>query len=173
MAWSKTPNPRLNKLQIDCLTRLLDMEYTPTELAAEIHSTYDTVTRSYLPAGCPFRRDSKNRIWIHGVAFRDWAYKINYQGSKNKKRAHGPMSESQGWCLGCKKPVEMIQPKKRKLNNSLDLVYSLCPSCGLKVNKLQSRKGNSRHNTPGMHQESQKRPELALHGENDLQKVQE
>ena len=47
------PRPRLNRSQTGRLKRLLDMQYSVAELAAELGCSPDSIYRSHIPAGCP------------------------------------------------------------------------------------------------------------------------
>lgn len=47
------PGPRLNRSQTGRLKRLLDMQYTVAELAAELGVSPDAIYRSHIPAGAP------------------------------------------------------------------------------------------------------------------------
>ena len=49
--------------------KLLDMLYTPKELANEIGINVRQVYKVYIPAGCPHERDEHRHIWINGKAF--------------------------------------------------------------------------------------------------------
>ena len=63
---------RLNAQQRTRLTKLLDMMYTPSELAEEVGFYVRQVYRVYIPAGCPQERDQHKRVWINGKAFKEW-----------------------------------------------------------------------------------------------------
>lgn len=63
---------RLNGRQRSRLSGLLDMLYTPSELASEVGFSVRQVYRVYVPAGCPVFRDEKGRLWINGKGFFDW-----------------------------------------------------------------------------------------------------
>ena len=72
---------RLNGQQKNRLVKLLDMFYKPSEIAEEIGFSVRQVYRVYIPAGCPYERDSKKRLWSNGKAFREWAIEIYKKGS--------------------------------------------------------------------------------------------
>ena len=57
---------RLDGNQRNRLVRLLNMLYSPSELANEIGFTKRQVYRVYIPLGCPHEKDSKGRNWING-----------------------------------------------------------------------------------------------------------
>jgi hypothetical protein len=63
---------RLNGKQRYKVNQLLDMLYSPKELADEIGVHTDQIYRVYVPLGCPSERDEKNHIFINGKAFAEW-----------------------------------------------------------------------------------------------------
>ncbi len=63
---------RLNGSQRNKLKGLLNMMYSPRELAEEIGIDKNQIYRVYLPLNCPHERDQQGRILIHGITFRDW-----------------------------------------------------------------------------------------------------
>ena len=120
---------RLDGRQRNQLKGLLDMEYTPRELAEEIGVNVSQVYRVYLPIGCPRRRDTRRHYWINGELFREW-YQERFQKIK--------LSEYQVFCLTCKKAVDLIDPEKKRKRG---LIYyeCLCPICGRKLAKIIDR----------------------------------
>ena len=64
---------RLKGYQRMRLIKLLDMEYTPGELAIEVGFNRRQVYRVYMHQGCPHRRDNKRRLWINGKEFQEWS----------------------------------------------------------------------------------------------------
>ena len=56
------------------LPTLLDMLYTPSELASEVGFTVRQVYRVYVPMGCPVIRDNKGRLFINGKLFSQWYF---------------------------------------------------------------------------------------------------
>lgn len=105
------------------------MMYRPSEIAAEIGTTTETVYRSYLPGGCPFERDKDNNIWIHGLSFRGWVESINAQ------RHLGSLQEGEAWCLTCRRAVALLRPKERFRGRYVAIYQGKCPECGRKVNR--------------------------------------
>ena len=127
--------PLLKHQHIIKLGRLLDMLYKPSEIAEEIGVTTDTVYRSYLPAGLPYTRDAKRNIWIHGPAFVSWA-RETISKKKSKRTA---LPDGQAWCLVCKGPVALIDPKIKTVNRYLELLQAKCPTCGKTINRARAR----------------------------------
>ena len=121
---------RLKGYQRMQMHKLLDMLYTPGELAKEIGFTRRQVYRVYIPAGCPRERDEKRRWWVNGKAFREW-YEITYPRMT--------LREDEAFCLTCKKPVKMANPVKKKKGNFIYLL-SECPKCGRKLPKIIKNK---------------------------------
>jgi hypothetical protein len=120
---------RLNGKQRNRLAILLDMEYTPSELANEIGFAKRQVYRVYLPLGCPHRKDDRRHIWINGKEFRSWILNIY------KKRKLGL---NEAFCLSCKKPVQM-KNKVRKQSGRLFYYLCTCPNCGRKLVRIITR----------------------------------
>ena len=111
---------RLNGTQRNRLKRLLNMMYSPKELADEVGFSVDRVYMVYIPGGCPHERDTQRHIWINGLSFKSW-FEDEY-----KKR---PLEPDEAFCKTCKRAVKMIKPIKKQKEH---LVYYLCkcPKCG-------------------------------------------
>ncbi len=120
---------RLNGQQRNRLIMLLDMMYSPSELAKEVGFTVRQVYRVYIPVGCPHERDDKGHLWINGKEFRNWAKEV-YKIRK--------LARNEAFCLTCKKPVKVIKPIEKKVGT---LTYWLCdcPICGRKLNRFIKR----------------------------------
>ncbi len=130
---------RMRREQIIRLGRLLNMYYRPSELASEIGCHVDTIYRSYLPAGCPHKRDEHGHIWIIGTEFAEWA-RIAI------KHDRIPLGKGEAYCLKCRKPVSIVGDIKiTPTNRYLELVSGKCPECGKTVNRAQARSGASKH----------------------------
>lgn len=119
--------------QIVKLARLMDMLYTPAEIAEEIDVSVDTVKRSYVKAGLPVTKDATGHTWIHGLTFRSWAEKLN---AERKKPARPKLREDQAYCLKCNKVIDNFKPVTIKpVNRCIELLQGPCPTCGRVVNK--------------------------------------
>ena len=129
--------PLLCRAQIIRLERLLYMEYRPSELAEILNVSVDTVRRSYLVAGCPFRLDSKGHYWIVGTEFKSWAEEIV---AERKRKKTNLMLNDEAWCFKCNRRVKLINPKSKRVNHHLELMQSNCPECGTKVNRAREAK---------------------------------
>ena len=130
----KKRQPLLKHTQIIRLGRILNMMYTPAELAHEIGVTPDTVYRSYLVAGLPHTRDRKH-IWIHGPAFVAWAKETV---TKHRRIRRG-LPDDQAWCMKCGIPVPMIDPKIKYANRYIEILQTRCPHCQTLVNRARAR----------------------------------
>jgi hypothetical protein len=120
---------RLDGDQKNRLARLLDMLYSPSELAEEIGFSTRQIYRVYIPAGLPCQKDEKNRLWINGKVFRNWI-KEAYQ-----KQELGPHD---AFCLTCKQVVKMVNPE-RKQEGRLFYYLCDCPKCGRKLARIITR----------------------------------
>lgn len=129
---------RLDGNQRNRLAKLLDMMYTPKEIADEIGFSVRQVYRVYIPAGCPCQRDLINHVWINGKAFRNWVNDF-YQ-----KRELGL---NEAFCLTCKQAVTMVNPERVQDGR---LIYYLCncPRCGRKLARIVTR-GSCSNDLPG------------------------
>ncbi len=124
---------RLSKHKKQKLVRLLDMHYTPTEIAAEIGFGRRQFYRAYIPAGCPHERAENGHLWINGAAFREW-YLKTYPKTK--------MGADESYCLTCKGPVPIFRPEIKQ-TGTYTYVASVCPNCGRHLVKaLSSKRAN-------------------------------
>ncbi len=131
--------PRMTRVQLSRLPRLLWMKYSPAELAAEIGITIDQIYRSYIPTGCPHQRDEGGHIWIVGTEFREWALRTF------KHQADGPtLAEDEAYCFRCDKPVKIAQPVVKSTNRYLELVAGKCAECGAKVHRGRKKNDQSK-----------------------------
>ncbi len=117
---------RLKGPQVARLQGLLNMLYTPKELAETIGFTRRQVYRVYLHLGCPFQRDTTGHVWINGAEFRDWVHRT-YTKPK--------MTENESFCLTCKQPVGIVGAHFES-RGGISYVTSLCPKCGRKLTRI-------------------------------------
>lgn len=110
------------------LRYLLNMLYTPAELAHEIGITTRQIYRVYIPLGCPKIR-IKGRIYIFGDLFPAW-YEATYPRIS--------LGANQGFCLTCKKAVTAKKPQKR-VSGRLSYIVFPCPSCGRSISRIVER----------------------------------
>lgn len=98
--------PMLTLGKVHKLRNLLPMKYKVSEIAEILGVTSETVYRTYLPAGAPMLREGK-AIWIVGTEFREWARTY----LAGKKLTRETMSDSQIYCMSCKRVTEMVSPR--------------------------------------------------------------
>lgn len=107
------------------LQNLLDMLYTPSELAEELEIKKRQFYRVYIPLGCPVVRQGA-RIFIHGFTFAEWYFSTYPKIS---------MQANEGYCLTCKKPVSMLDHKVKQTGRLSYYVFN-CPICGRKISRI-------------------------------------
>ncbi|MDP1545717.1 MAG: hypothetical protein Q8L87_06820 [Anaerolineales bacterium] len=117
---------RLNGIQRNRLKGLLNMLYTPRELADEIGIQINQVYSAYVSLGCPLERDERGHIFINGKVFYEW-----YLQTYPKLR----LAEDETFCKTCKCGVKIHQPKRKK-KGGLVYVLSVCPDCGRGLTKI-------------------------------------
>ena len=130
-----TKKPRISRATARRLLKLLHMRYKPTEIAAEMGVTADTVYRAYLPAGAPYERDSKNNVWIIGDVFARWA--MDYTVTNNRKPPKAILRADQVYCLKCNQIVVIHNPRKGQVNGrGVTNLSGRCPVCDTKVHRF-------------------------------------
>ena len=126
------PVPRLDRSQFGRLRRLLDMHYTVSELAREIHISTDAIYRTYIPAGVPVYVDEKKKVWINGVAFREWVKNNLVARKKNKQ----PMAEDAAYCVRCNAIVTIQKARITPYKRGIRQMSGRCPVCKGMVNRF-------------------------------------
>jgi uncharacterized protein with PIN domain len=121
----------LSKRQIARVQGLLPMEYRPSELARAVGCNVNTIYTSWVPAGCPHRRDDNRHIWIVGTEFAAWARNTVYHSTIE-------LAPEEAYCLRCRAPVRMRGPVRRRAMKRAVLVSARCPQCGSDVAKFTS-----------------------------------
>ncbi len=127
---------RLSQSQVARLKGLLDVLYKPGEIAKQLGLEVRTIYRSHIPAGAPVQRDESGRMWIPGVAYRDWA-KATLQQRKAGGQHAGSLKE--GYCMRCNRMVEMVDAHRRRDEDQIGkagLISGRCPVCRGKVNRF-------------------------------------
>ncbi len=120
---------RLKGNQLRKLPGLLDMLYTPSELADTVGFTRRQVYRAYLPLGCPHEKDEAGHIFINGRQFQEW-YRTTYKKIR--------LEENEGFCLACKCVVKLANPVKKQRGNYY-YWEATCPNCNGKLAKAITR----------------------------------
>lgn len=136
MVTRKDQQPKLAREQIIRLGRLIHMKYRPSEIADLLGVHVETIRRSYLTNGCPHERDEHGHIWIVGTAFRAWANEVIAERKRKKSK---PMAQDEAWCMKCNKRVKIINPKVKPVNLYIELLQSVCDSCGSIVNRARAK----------------------------------
>lgn len=130
------PGPMLTKAKVHRLQHLLDMQYKPAEIAAELGIDADTIYRSFLPAGAPYGKDEAGNIWIRGPEFLAWARDYLTTRERQPKPA---MQPNQAFCLKCHGVVEIQDIQRGKANGRGVLnLTGKCPACGGRINRMIS-----------------------------------
>jgi ribosomal protein S27AE len=106
---------------------LLDMLYTPDDLADDLGIDQRLVYVRLIPAGLPHTKDKSGHIWIHGLEASQWITNL-FKGK------HFALGENQAYCLKCGKAVTMLDPKLWKAGK-MTLLKGTCPDCGTTVNR--------------------------------------
>lgn len=106
---------------------LLDMMYTPAEMADELGIDQRDIYRKLIPAGMPHERDETDHIWMHGPAIAAWIRTLTDQ-----RRI--PLAAGQGYCLRCRQAVSMVNPR-RVVRGRFTLNQAACPHCGATVSR--------------------------------------
>lgn len=114
------------------LKRLMHMKYKPSELAAEMGISVDTLYRSYLPAGAPCEKDAQGNTWIIGDYFAKWV--MDFSKTNRRKPPKMKMQSGEAYCVGCRKVVLLVKPKVEKPNaRGVANFTGRCPECNRKV----------------------------------------
>lgn len=130
----------LSRPQIIRLSRLLYMKYKPSEIAEILEVNVNTIYRNYIANGCPHERDINGNIWIIGSDFREWAQR---EIAERKNQKKNQMKTNQGYCVRCNKRVTMIDPQVIYSGGNREIIQSVCPCCGGKVNRARGISENS------------------------------
>jgi len=110
---------RLHNRQRDRMNGLLDMEYSPAELAEVIGISRRQIYRVYRHMGCPVRVDERGHLWINGKKFLLWYDNVF-------KKNH--MAPDDTYCRTCGQPVKIVNPQIIE-KNRVRYVQSECPKC--------------------------------------------
>jgi hypothetical protein len=124
---TKCIRPRLGKEARAKAVGLLDMLYTPTELAEELGLNLAMLYHQLLPAGLPHSKDSTGHIWIHGAEVSKWL--VDFGTARRQ-----PLAADEAYCLRCRQAVKLINPQRAKSGN-VTLLKATCPICGATVNR--------------------------------------
>lgn len=108
---------------------LLDMMYTPAELAEELGITREDVYRTLIPAGMPHTKDLHGHIWIHGLGAGVWIL-------SQQRRKKLTLTPDQFLCLHCRTAVTPDPlTVTRASAGRYHYLRAACPACGMTVCK--------------------------------------
>ena len=116
---------------------LLDMMYTPAELAEELGITREDVYRTLIPAGMPHTKDIRGHIWIHGPVAGAWIL-------SQQRRKKLTLTPDQFLCLHCRvavtpNPLTITRARSGRYH----YLRAACPTCGLTVCKGVRNNGDN------------------------------
>lgn len=120
---------KLTQPQCERLRRLLHMEYTISELAAELECPRRTIERA-IEQDAPHHRDVRNRIHLVGDAFAEW-----YKAQPQKQKA--TLGPDEAYCLRCKSPQPFTVEEVRPNSPRVERAVGRCAQCGATVNRLR------------------------------------
>jgi hypothetical protein len=116
-----------NQLIIVRAPGLLPMLYSPRELEQEL-GVPSRIIREWIKKGMPYQRDPQGHIWINGAKFAEWVVGVR------KGRLRMPLEPDEAFCLKCKMPVKLINPRESH-RGKLVLIQGKCSHCGSAVNR--------------------------------------
>jgi hypothetical protein len=120
---------RLSRALMRRSIRILDMEYKPSEIAAELGASKEQILR-LISAGAPARKDNKDRFWIHGPAFVSWMKDVGPKKLGDKTT----FALNECYCVTCRSIVTFEAQRRKR-----QMVYGRCPK-GHKVVRFVSSK---------------------------------
>ena len=107
---------------------LLPMLYKVSELANEL-GIPDRTLRDWLNTGAPHQRDRRGHLWVNGQEFAQWVEKQRIKKSPDK------LADNEAYCLRCRQPVVLIDPKFIPIRGKLINIKGYCPQCGNVINR--------------------------------------
>lgn len=102
---------------------LLPMHYTVRELSKELGAVERTL-RDWLANGAPHFKDAKGHIWVQGHEFARWV-----DSARKRKQKQKRMKANEGFCMHCKKTVEMLAVSTRHIRGKLTMTRGTCSQC--------------------------------------------
>jgi hypothetical protein len=118
---------RLNLEQRRRLVSLLNMMYTPEELARETSIPLRRIKRNFLKNGCPHVKDNDGQVMINGEEFRTWLDTFYLKKQK--------LGTDEAYCVCCLKGVV---PFDTQIIQKEEMTYLLgnCPDCERRVSRF-------------------------------------
>jgi hypothetical protein len=120
MAESTGPVHRFSQRVIVSASHLLNMWYTPSELAEELDIAARTI-RDWTRQDLPHRKDNAGRLWIDGRELATWV-------KNHQSQPQVTLQSNEGFCLKCKVPV-VIQNAYMTKRGKMQLLTGQCPQC--------------------------------------------
>ena len=120
MTVSDTLVHRFSQHTIVSASHLLNMWYTPSELAEELGIAARTI-RDWARQDLPHRKDGAGRIWIDGHQVAVWV-------KVHQSQSQVTLQPNEGYCLKCKTPV-IIQNAQMITRGKMRLLTGQCPQC--------------------------------------------
>jgi len=111
------------------LPRLLNMAYTPRELAEELACSIRQV-RAALDAGAPHSRNEKGHLAINGRQFADWLH---------REPPHTKLQPNEAYCFKCRSAVPFTAVTTTATNGNSELAKGVCPQCGTTICRARRR----------------------------------
>lgn len=109
--------------------RLLDMEYKPSEIAAELNARKEQIIK-LISAGAPVRKDEKGHYWIHGETLAKWLADAAPKSDKDKHT----FEDNECWCVTCRTITTYTETRLKR-----QVSFGMCPK-GHKVVRFKSIK---------------------------------
>lgn len=113
--------------------RLLDMEYKPAEIAAELAASKEQILRM-VSAGAPARKDAKGHYWIHGSKFAEWLETAAPKKTGDKTE----FADNESYCFRCHSVTPYTEHRRKG-----KVSYGTCKQ-GHKVARFISSKTNAK-----------------------------
>lgn len=129
---STVQTPRIARGVMRRSLKLLEMEYTPAELADELGVSPKTIYTSYLPAGLPFRKDGTGHVWIIGTSARAW---LEGATQHSVEKPVPPLGKDDAFCVKCRQVVTMDKISRRRFGRA-GIMSGICPKCGREARRF-------------------------------------
>lgn len=123
--------PRVKRGLMRKSLKLLDMEYSPAELAEELGITSKTIYQSYMAAGLPVRKDATGHFWIVGTDARAWLEEMTQHSPEKPVQ---PVGKDEAFCVKCGR-VTLANPARRRFGRA-GMLFGDCPKCGIRVRRF-------------------------------------
>jgi hypothetical protein len=119
---------------------LLDMLYSPADLAEHLQVDKREIYDRYMRAGMPTQKDDKGRVWIYGPDATKWA-------DENRRGAHRiKLAKDEGYCRRCKAARPIAGPVERTtMKSDRVCLKAKCPECGGTMLRIM---GRAEHDQP-------------------------